>query len=35
MKTRNKASDADKRWIKHLVWKGEVTAKECKDHAYA
>jgi len=35
MKAINKTSDTDKTWIKYLVWKGEVTEKECKEHSYA
>ena len=25
----------DRKWIKHLIWKGEITGKECIKHSYA
>ena len=33
-KTSNKTLGTGKTWIKYLVWQGEVTAKECKEHSY-
>ena len=35
MKAANKISDTHKKWIKYLVWKGEITEKECLEHDYA